>query len=296
MVRNLEKLKAYAELFRVHNLVATALGVLAGSLLVQKPSIVPTLLAIVSATLIAAAGYAINDYFDIEIDKINKPERPIPSGRVSPREALVLSYPLFIAGPIIALAVGPITAAFAAFNSVLMYYYSKELKRRGFIGNLSVAFSTSATLFYGALAQVEPLGEWAVLLLTMPVVLMTFCLGLAREIVKGVEDYYGDKENDVRTLAVMEGPKKALTHALYLTIASVLLAILSFFTTPLSYIFLTLTVSAGIISIYSIVKAMASADPITAAKTPRRIMKIAMFVGLLSIILDRTISLAFLWY
>ena len=296
MVRTLEKLKAYAELFRVHNLVATALGVIAGALLVEAPRLMPTLVAITSAVLIAAAGYAINDYFDIEIDKINKPERPLPSGRVSPREALLLSYPLFIIGPLVALIVGPVTASFAAINSVLMYYYSKTLKRLGFIGNLTVAFSTAATLFYGALAQVECIKEWYILILTLPVVVMTFCLGLAREIVKGVEDFYGDREKGVKTLAVVKGPETALSYALYLTVLSIALAFVSFITTPLSYIFLILTTAAGAFSVYSIVKAMKADDPVSASKYPRRVMKIAMFMGLISIILDRGVSLALLRY
>ncbi|UXD21612.1 digeranylgeranylglyceryl phosphate synthase [Ignicoccus pacificus DSM 13166] len=292
----MEKLKAYLELVRAHNLLATALGVIAGSMLVVKPLLVPALIAIITAVMIAAAGYAINDYFDIEIDKINKPERPIPSGRISPREALLLSYPLFFLAPLIALIVGIFTALFAAINSVLMYFYSRSLKRMGLIGNLVVAFSTAATLFYGALAQVEWIKEWKVLALIMPVVLMTFFLGLAREIVKGVEDYYGDKANNVRTLAVVWGPHKALKTALILTIVSIIMAIISFFTTPLSYLFLALTVSAGIASVISIAKAMKGKDPVSAAKVPRRVMKIAMFVGLIAIILDRSLSLALLGY
>ncbi len=289
--KGLEKLKAYAELLRVHNLIATALGVLAGALLVELPLLEPTIIAIVTAVMVAAAGYAINDYFDVEIDKINKPERPIPSGRVSEREALLIAYPLFVLAPIIALLIGPFTALFAAFNSVLMYYYSKTLKKLGLIGNLVVAFSTAATIFYGALAQVEVVGEWSVLLHIMPVVLMTFFLGLGREIVKGVEDYYGDKANNVRTLAVIKGPTFALKTSLVLTLLAIIMAILSFLSTPLGYIFLISTVAAGTLSVLSILKAYFSEDPIKEAKVPRRVMKIAMFVGLISIIVDRLVTL-----
>ena len=290
------KLKAYAELVRVHNLLATALGVLVGAMLVTSPEPFPALVATITAVMIAAAGYAINDYFDVEIDKINKPERPIPSGRISPKEALFLAYPLFIIGPAAAMLVGFITTLFASINSALMYYYSRKLKRLGVIGNLVVAFSTAATIFYGALAQAEWNGEWHVLILIMPVVLMTFFLGLGREIVKGVEDYVGDKAKGVRTLAVVWGPRRAIKVALVLTAIAALMAVISFFTTPLGYLFLVLTITGGALSTVSMIKALNSEDLVGSARVPRRVMKIAMFLGLVAIILDRGFSLALFRY
>ncbi len=285
----MSKAIAYAELLRVHNLIGTALGVLAGAVALNIIATTPIIVAILSACMIAAAGYAINDYFDIEIDKINKPNRPIPSGRVSPREALVLSYTLFIAGVLIALPVGLITALFALMNAILMYYYSKTLKRVGLIGNITVAFSTSATLFYGALAVAEWLGRINILWKVVPLVLMVFTLTLAREIVKGVEDYIGDSAAGVRTLAVTKGVDFALKVSAILTVIAVLLGILSYYTLGMGLTFLIFILIGGALSIYSIIMTIKSEDPIKEAAKARRAMKIAMFLGLLGILLDRGI-------
>lgn len=289
-------MKAYGELFRVHNLLGTALGVLAGALLVGTELNLQVIVAIASAVSIAAAGYAINDYFDVEIDRINKPERPLPSGRISPQAAYNSALLLFVIGSLLPLVVGPITTAFAIANAVLMYHYSKTLKRKGFIGNLTVAFSTSATIFYGALAVLEKLGKLDEIFYIIPVVVLTFTLTLAREVVKGIEDYYGDKENSVKTLAVLMGPKKAALAALLLTVSCIPLIALSYMWTRLGTIFLALTSTGALLSIFSIVKVLRSNDPISEAAKARRITKIAMFLGIMAILLDRLLSLAFFRY
>ncbi len=289
-MKALTKLKAYAELLRVHNLVGTALGVLAGALAYGSLAPTPLLLAIFSACSVAAAGYAINDYFDIEIDKVNKPERPIPSGRVSPKEALLTSYLLFVLGVAVAIPIGPVTVSFAALNAILMYYYSKVLKKKGLIGNLTVAFSTSATLFYGALAISEWNDSLTNLWRIIPLVAMVFTLTLAREIVKGVEDVVGDSLAGVRTLAVIRGTSYALKVALVLTLVALLFGILSCFTLNLGTVFLAFTIIGALLSVYSIVKALRSEDHVKASAFSRRAMKIAMFLGLLGILLDRGTS------
>ncbi len=287
------KMKAYIELLRVHNLLGTALGVLSGVVALGIINIIPLIIAILSACMIAAAGYAINDYFDIEIDKINKPNRPLPSGRISPREALLLSYLMFIIGVIIALPIGIITTLFALVNAILMYYYSKTLKKTGLIGNLVVAFSTSATLFYGALAVAEWLGALYILWRIVPLVLMVFVLTLAREIVKGVEDVIGDSKAGVKTLAVTKGVDFALRTSLILTFIAIFLGILSYFTLGMGLIFLTFIIAGGILSIYSILDTMRSDNPIIRAARARRAMKIAMFLGLLGILLDRGLAVPY---
>jgi len=288
-VRASEKLLAYLELTRAHNLLGTALGVLAGALLVEDVATLPLAVAIVGAVLVAAGGYAVNDYFDIEIDKINKPERPIPSGRVSPKEAYALSLLLMGIGALISFVVGPVTGAFATLNAVLMYYYSKQLKRTGLVGNLAVSFSTASTILYGALAQLEWMKELQELWTVVPVFAMVFLLTLSREIVKGVEDYFGDKEGGVKTLAVVKGPKAALRIALIISVLALLSAYLAVPCVGLGLTFVAFVTLGGAISIISIYKCLKSEDPVRCASKPRRNMKVAMFLGLVGIIADRAL-------
>ncbi|MQK95647.1 UbiA family prenyltransferase, partial [Escherichia coli] len=85
------------------------------------------ILPIAVVVLIAAGGYVINDYYDAEIDLINKPFRPIPSGRVSKVEALILSLILMSLGIAFSYYVGLISFTYAVFNAVLLILYSRRL-------------------------------------------------------------------------------------------------------------------------------------------------------------------------
>jgi len=286
------KLRAYLELVRAHNLLGTVLGVIAGAALLGEVNVAAAI-ASASAAAVAAGGYAINDYFDVEIDKVNKPERPIPSGRVGAEEARKLALALLALGPLLGLAVGPLTGAYAALNAVLMYYYSKSLKKTGLPGNLAVSFSTASTLLYGSLATAEWAGEVARVLRTIPIILMVFLMTLAREVVKGVEDYVGDKEGGVKTLAVVKGPDFALRAALALACASLALAYLAAPLLSLGYAFLAFVTLGGLLSLASVAACLRSEDPVRCAAKPRRAMKVAMFLGLIGILVDRLVQPVF---
>lgn len=99
--------------------------------------------------LVTGAGNVINDYYDIEIDRINKPERPIPSGRISKSKALYFSVSLFAVGTIIAFFINMICGIIALFNSLLLVYYAATLKRTVLIGNLSIGYLTGSTFLFG---------------------------------------------------------------------------------------------------------------------------------------------------
>jgi geranylgeranylglycerol-phosphate geranylgeranyltransferase len=180
------------------------------------------------------------------------------------------------AGAVAGFLVGPVTGAFAALNAVLMYYYSKWIKKTGLPGNLTVAFSTASTILYGALAELEWGGELVKLWTVLPVYAMVFLMTLSREIVKGV-----------RTLAVVKGPRNALEVALVLLLTSVACAYLAAWSVGLGPVFLTLVTLGGALSAVSIARCLRSTDPVRCAAKPRRAMKVAMFLGLLGIIADR---------
>ena len=107
---------------------------------------------------ISSAGHAINDVVDKDIDAINKPYRPIPSGIVTSEEAKIFACALFSAGVIIAFFVSVFSLVIASFASLLLYVYAVHLKRRGFLGNLTIALLAFLTLFMVELQQ--PLHLW----------------------------------------------------------------------------------------------------------------------------------------
>jgi len=270
-------------------LLATALAVVAGSLLVKEVEPFPLIVAVASATLVAAGGYAVNDYFDIEIDRINKPQRPIPSGRVGAREAYLLSTFLLAAGALVAFSVGLATGLFATLNAFLMYYYSKWIKRTGLLGNIVVSFSTASTILYGALAELEWAGSLHQLWTTVPVFAMVFLMTLSREIVKGVEDFVGDSKAGVRTVAVIKGPRTALKVSLLLLALSIGCGYIAAWSVGLGALFVASITVGGAISLLALFKCASSPDPVACASKPRRLMKVAMFLGLVGIIADRAL-------
>ena len=188
------------DLTRPVNAAAAGFGAPVGYL-VATGTLTPSVLFLVAgAGLITAAGNAINDYFDRDIDRINRPDRPIPSGRVSPATALVLSGLLFVTGILACIPAGTLCLAIALANSLLLVLYAARLKRVPLAGNLLVAYlSGSLFLFGGALAGTEGAAR------TLPLFLITFLAMMAREILKGAEDLEGDRAFGAVTIPALIG-------------------------------------------------------------------------------------------
>ncbi|WP_422360684.1 geranylgeranylglycerol-phosphate geranylgeranyltransferase [Reichenbachiella sp.] len=157
---------------------------------------------VLSTVIIAAAGYYINDYYDIKIDLINKPERVIVGNTIKRRPVMIAHTTLnalgILLGAIVSLWIGVInlTCAF------LLWWYSNQLKRLPFIGNFVVALLTGSTLLV-LLVYYRSLD-----LLTMVYALFAFGITLIREIIKDIEDMEGDANYDGLTLPVVLGLRK----------------------------------------------------------------------------------------
>ncbi len=196
-IQNL-RMTAHVELVRPVNCLIVAGSVLVGGLLAGAGNWGMVVLASISALLIAGGGYSINDYFDYEIDSVNRPFRPIPSGRVTRRGARNLSLLLLLAGVSLAVPIGPLAILIAGSTSLLLYFYSFSLKRQGLVGNLAVSLVTGLAFLYGAVAGGEPLGG------AIPFV-FAFLFHLGREILKDIEDADGDRAAGARTIPVRWG-------------------------------------------------------------------------------------------
>ena len=135
-------LKGYLKIIRPANSVAAGLAVLLG-VIIATGTIPPASLPLIAVVfLVTAAGNVINDYCDSEIDAINRPERPIPSGAVTKKGALVYSVILFAAGIAICLLpfINPLCLAFAIINSAILVLYAKTFKGMPLIGNICVSY------------------------------------------------------------------------------------------------------------------------------------------------------------
>jgi len=174
------------EIIRPLNCAMSSVGVLIGGFLVLETVSFPLLMAIIAAFLITGAGNSINDLFDVESDRVNRPRRPIPSGRVSKNYAILLTLVLFGTGILISASINWLCFILAVFNSLVLVVYSFNLQNKILLGNMAIAYLVgSAFLFGGA----------AVNNITLPLIL-TLLAGMAtfsREIVKDLEDLEGDR-------------------------------------------------------------------------------------------------------
>ncbi len=273
-------MKGWLQLIRIHNVIASSLATLAGCLLAGGIS--P--LAILITALVSAGGYIINDYFDIDIDKINKPWRPLPSGLIKAKTAYVVSLILLFIPPFFALLLGPIAFAIALSVAIMLYYYSKVFKRRGLSGNIIVAFSSAMSIMFGAVAvcEIHPCN----LLLPTLASIMTFSLTIAREFIKGVEDYIGDKAGGALTLAVRKGYKFASFTAVIFSLLALTNAVLLYFF-GLNLLFLVLTLLGGLIAFLSslyVYKAKNLEESIKRAERARSLMKLSMVLGIIGLL------------
>jgi geranylgeranylglycerol-phosphate geranylgeranyltransferase len=178
--------------------------------LIATGTIVPAVLQLFAIVfLITAAGNIINDYFDVEIDRVNRPDRPIPSGQVTLPAARSFAFMLFLAGILICLFTNAVCSLIAIINTLLLIGYAAFLKRMPLLGNIAVSYlAASMFLFGGALAGIP--GFFNV----MPFAVMTFFAMLARELVKDAEDVDGDLTSGAVTIPIRYGIQATMVLAL----------------------------------------------------------------------------------
>lgn len=150
----------------------------------------------VSALVLLSAGNAINDYCDYDIDCINRISRPLPSGRIRKRDALIFALCLIALGIGLGACINAYALGIAMLVSTAVVTYAFWLKRTPFIGNLVVSGLTGLTFIAGGVAIESVEG-------TLVPAVFACLFTLPREIVKDLEDTEGDIKNGVRTLAIL---------------------------------------------------------------------------------------------
>ena len=175
----------------------------------------------VTAFTFNSASMAINDYCDREIDSINAPYRPIPSGVVKPLEAIIIWVLLTIMGFIAAYLTSMECLLLASVAWVLFVVYSTKVKALGLIGNVVVSLCVSIPFIYGSLLAAGKI-ELQIAIFAV----MAFLANMGREVTKGILDIEGDKAKGIKTVAVSYGPKIAALLAGALYLSSVILSVI----------------------------------------------------------------------
>ena len=152
--------------------------------------------------MIAAAGYIINDYYDIKIDYIHKPER-VAVGKLIKRRIVLVSHVLLnVIGIGIGFYLNLYVGIINFFAGFLLWIYSNQLKRLPFIGNLVISLLTGLSIFVVAIYYHKNVS------LLMNYAVFAFSINLIREIIKDMEDLRGDIRFGSKTLPIVWGLRK----------------------------------------------------------------------------------------
>jgi geranylgeranylglycerol-phosphate geranylgeranyltransferase len=242
----MSRLSGFLKILRPVNSVMMGIGILVGVAMAggfrSGIPLGPLALAFVTGFTLTGSAMVINDYYDRDIDAINEPGRPIPSGEVKPNEAITYSLLLSILGLAAAYLTSLLSIVIAVFSWLMMMIYSAWGKRTGFPGNLMVSTCIGLPFIYGGVIA----GNVSTSLLFSA---LAFLSNTGREITKGIVDTEGDSVRGVKTIAVSYGVKKAayLAAVFYLVAvaASALPLLLNLVT--LWYVPFVLVTDAGLV-------------------------------------------------
>jgi geranylgeranylglycerol-phosphate geranylgeranyltransferase len=219
------RIEGLLRLMRPLNCIVMSLAVLVGASLTGLGNLqgVNLLFSAITAFTLTGAAMAVNDYYDFDIDKINEPNRPIPSGQVSLKTSLVTTAVLTLIGLSSAFVISLFCLLFATVAWIIMVTYTTIGKRAGFPGNLLVSACVAAPFLFGSIVAINTITINILLFASM-----AFLSNTGREIAKGIVDIEGDSQHKIKTLAVVFGRKKAALATAIFFISAVCLS-----TTPL---------------------------------------------------------------
>jgi 4-hydroxybenzoate polyprenyltransferase len=246
------KFLAFLKLIRIENILMIALTqVLLRYLILQKVFSIYNIhlelddslfyLVVLSTVLIAAAGYIINDYFDVKTDLINHPDTVVVDRVIKRRIAIILHMAFTFIGIFLgmyaALKTGYLRLAIFHFAAaILLWFYSTHLKKQLFIGNFVVSILTASVAFMpfvyelGVMQKIHPgfilnykHAVFSAFKITCIFSLFAFITSMAREVIKDIEDYKGDKATGGLTMPIVWGIRSSKLNAFFLLVITAIL-------------------------------------------------------------------------
>ncbi len=281
-------MNAYLEIIRPGNAVMAAIAVIL-MMIVAHYYALPIILCAVIVFICTGGGNTINDVFDYKIDEINKPHRPIPSGRISLKSARYYSYLLFLIGVILSIVidyqVNSIWPSVIVIPAVIiMYFYARNLKAMPLVGNLTVATLTGFCFVIAGTVISCATSSIKILFISVYLGLFACFMTLAREIVKDMEDIEGDKVEGARTFPILYGKKIS-------SIISIILIVVTTLMCPVLYIFgifnvfyMIMMIIPIIIFLYSAYSLKLNPPEDVCAKVSKN-LKIAMLISFLAFVI-----------
>ncbi|MFL7838471.1 MAG: geranylgeranylglycerol-phosphate geranylgeranyltransferase [Candidatus Promineifilaceae bacterium] len=217
----MEQIKGLYRVSRPLTSLSGALAVVLGGYVAGTGEWFNIALAVIVTLLGAAAGNAWNDYQDIEIDKINQPNRPLPSGQVSPELVKRYSFVTATLAVLISAFINPTAFVITLVANILLFIYSWKLKSTVLFGNLIVALVSAMSVVFGGVAAGNPRP-------TLWLFVIIFVAILGREVLKTMADYDGDLSENVRTISTVWGKRAARVVFYILALAALVMMLLPY--------------------------------------------------------------------
>lgn len=215
-------LRGIIAIIRPINCSMIGIAVIAGIFVSKPPTIYPLhlMLGFLTGFFICAYSMITNDYYDIEVDRINQPSRPIPSGMVHPSSAVslaILALALGLAASVLTLNLTAVIIA--SIYALLSWYYNASAKKSGLIGNAIVASSLAIPFIYGGVISGGGLNS---LLLSMA--LTSLFAGIGREVIKAMADTEGDKVRGISSVPIRYGMQFAASIGAFFYFLAVIMS------------------------------------------------------------------------
>ncbi len=248
------KMLGLFRLLRFELPVSAGICVILGELLAlgKLPTLLEMSLGFLSVFFISATSLVLNDYFDLESDKINAPDRALPAGLVTERDVVLFSIALTILGFITGYMISWGALVTVSLVWVVGFLYNWRFKKSGFIGNLMVSFSVGMTFIYGGIVVGKPFEPivWFFGILAM-------LIDLGEEIAADAMDAEGDAEAGSQSLALRYGHKKALRISGIIFLSVIVISFLPFLFGWLAWIYLLPILFMDAVILYSTFKLLA---------------------------------------
>lgn len=278
---NTHKVRGLIQLIRPELPFAAGVCVILGEIIAlgSLPSLSKLILGFLWGFYLASPAMILNDYFDIEVDKVNAPHRPLASGLISPAEGLYLTMFTTLVGLTVSLFIGWSAVLIYSGFWLIGFVYNWKLKEKGLLGNLMVSSSVAITLIFGGIVVGEPWHK-----VVWIISLMVFLFNLGEEIASDAMDIEGDRKRHVKSIAILLGKKNALRISASLFVLMVVLSFVPFFWNLLGISYLIIISMTDMMILYFAFKLVKS-QTIMAGRVFIRKIYLSALIGMIGIII-----------
>jgi len=280
---NYKKVRGLIELLRPELPFAAGVCVIIGEIIAfgSFPSPLKLFLGFVWGFFLSSPAMIINDYFDIEVDRVNSPHRPLPSGLILPTTAIAFAIVTTLIGLVASVFIGKVAVLLFIIFWLIGFLYNWKLKVMGLLGNLLVSSSVAITTITGGIVVGEPWNK-TVWILSM----MVFLFDLGEEIAADAMDIEGDKKRNVKSIAILIGKKNALLISALLFVLVIIVSFLPVFWNLLGTSYLIIISITDMVICFFVIKLLKS-QTIEVGRVSVRGVYLSALFGMLAIIISR---------